>query len=246
MTPRRAPPVAEPTIIPILLEATLAAEAATNWGLLDGVLVTDWVPVCEREVETEGISPGVFVLLKLWVRLGVAVRLPVKLGVLDPVDERDAVMVLVRVLDADEPDVADRVRVAVTVGEGVAPARERVAVAVPETVGATARERVAVPETVGATARERVAVAVPETVGAAARERVAVEETEIAARDLVAVSVADADTVTACERDAVALILPPPPEDGNGVCAQPADTANAKKKSLRIISLVYHYSAEYS
>ena len=216
MTPRRAPPVAEPTIIPILLEATLAAEAATNWGLLDGVLVTDWVPVCEREVETEGISPGVFVLLKLWVRLGVAVRLPVKLGVLDPVDERDAVMVLVRVLDADEPDVADRVRVAVTVGEGVAPARERVT------------------------------VAVPETVGAAARERVAVEETEIAARDLVAVSVADADTVTACERDAVALILPPPPEDGNGVCAQPADTANAKKKSLRIISLVYHYSAEYS
>ena len=94
----------------------------------------------------------------------------------------------------------------------------------------------AVPETVGAVARERVAVAVPETVGAAARERVAVaeigardretvEETEIAGtRDRVAVSVTEPDTVTACERDAVALMLPP------GICAHPADAAKAKKK----------------
>jgi hypothetical protein len=68
MTPKRAPPVAEPTIIPILLEAAEAAAAAlaeASCGLLEGVFVTDWVPVCDSEVETEGISPGVFVLLKL-------------------------------------------------------------------------------------------------------------------------------------------------------------------------------------
>jgi hypothetical protein len=44
MTPKRAPPVAEPTIIPILLEAAEAAAAAlaeTSWGLLEGVFVTD-------------------------------------------------------------------------------------------------------------------------------------------------------------------------------------------------------------
>ena len=85
-----------------------------------------------------------------------AVRLPVKLGVFDPVDERDAVMVLVRVLDAEEPAVTDRdsVGVAVTVGETVAAARERVRVAV--TVGETvaaARERVRVAVTVGETER---------------------------------------------------------------------------------------------
>ena len=68
MTPMRAPPVADPTIIPILLEAAEAAAAAlaeASWGLLEGVFVTDWVPVWDREVDTEGISPGVFVLLKL-------------------------------------------------------------------------------------------------------------------------------------------------------------------------------------
>jgi hypothetical protein len=136
------------------------------------------------------------------------VRLPVKLGVLDPVDERDAVMVLVKVLEADEPAVADRdsagfpvlvaegERVAVTVGETVAAARERVRVAV--TVGETvaaARERVAV--TVGETvapARERVrvAVTVEETV-APARERVAVAVgvNKAPARERVAVTVAE-------------------------------------------------------
>jgi hypothetical protein len=65
MIPMRAPPVADPTMIPILLEAAAAALAETSWGLLEGVFVTDWVPVWDREVETEGISPGVFVLLKL-------------------------------------------------------------------------------------------------------------------------------------------------------------------------------------
>ena len=74
-------------------------------------------------------------------------RLPVKLGVLDPVDERDAVMVL----DADEPAVAVGVPVpvAVSVGEGVAPGRDRVAVG---EIGARDRVAgaVAVPETEGA------------------------------------------------------------------------------------------------
>jgi hypothetical protein len=43
MTPMRAPPVAEPTIIPILFEAAAAAAAfaETSWGLLEGVFVTD-------------------------------------------------------------------------------------------------------------------------------------------------------------------------------------------------------------
>lgn len=161
-------------------------------------------------------------------------------------------MVLVRVFDAEEPAVAERVsvgdtvsvaereRLAVSVGEGVAPGRERVEVVVAVGVG-PGRERVAVAVTVGETvapARERVAVAVPETVGAAARDRETVEETEIAgARDRVAVSVTEPDTVTACERDAVALMVPtpPPPEDGMGTCAHPDETAKAKKKSLRII-----------
>jgi hypothetical protein len=44
-------------MIPILLEAAAAAFAETSWGLLDGVFVTDWVPVWERDVETEGIKP---------------------------------------------------------------------------------------------------------------------------------------------------------------------------------------------
>ena len=57
MTPKRAPPVADPTIIPILLEAAAAALAETSWGLLEGVFVTDWVAVWDREVETEGIKP---------------------------------------------------------------------------------------------------------------------------------------------------------------------------------------------
>jgi len=170
----------------------------------------------------------------------------VKLGVLDPVDERDAVMVLVRVLDAEEPAVAERVsvedtvsvaereRVAVSVAEGVAPGRDRVAVVVPvPEIGA--RERVAVAESVAETeapARERVGVYVAEI--EAAWDRESVEETDIAgARDLVAVSVAEADTATTCERDAVAVI--PPPEDGMGICAHPAEAAKAKKKSLRII-----------
>jgi hypothetical protein len=52
-------------MMPMLFEAAAAAFAETSWGLLDGVFVTDWVPVWEREVETEGISPGVFVVLKL-------------------------------------------------------------------------------------------------------------------------------------------------------------------------------------
>jgi hypothetical protein len=46
-------------MIPILLEAAAAAFAETSWGLLEGVFVTDWVPVCDREVETEGINPYV-------------------------------------------------------------------------------------------------------------------------------------------------------------------------------------------
>jgi hypothetical protein len=53
MTPKRAPPVAEPTIIPILFETALAAFTEASWGLLEGVFVTDW----DREVETEGIKP---------------------------------------------------------------------------------------------------------------------------------------------------------------------------------------------
>jgi hypothetical protein len=40
-TPMRAPPVAEPTMIPILFEAILAALAEASWGLLEGVFVTD-------------------------------------------------------------------------------------------------------------------------------------------------------------------------------------------------------------
>ena len=158
-------------------------------------------------------------------------RLPVKLGVLDPVDERDAVMVLVRVFDAEEPGVAERVsvgereRVAVSVGERVAPGRERLAVTV------------SVGETVGPT-RERVAVSVGEIEAVWEREGESVEETEIAARDLVAVSVADPDTVTACERDEVALPIPPALDADAGIgvpCDHPDVTAKAKKKSLRII-----------
>jgi hypothetical protein len=77
---------------------------------------------------------------------------------------------------------------------------------------------------------------------AARRDRETVEETEIAGtRDLVAVSVTEADTVTACERDAVALMLAPPPEDGRGNCAHPAEAAKAKKKSFLIIFIPVLY-----
>jgi hypothetical protein len=112
------------------------------------------------------------------------VRLPVKLGVLDPVDEREAVMVLVRVLDADEPEVAVRERV--SVAERDAAARERVGVgeSVAE-IEAAIRERVGVGESVA-------------EIEAARRDRDG--ETEIAGtRDLVAVSVTEPDTATECE-----------------------------------------------
>jgi hypothetical protein len=70
-------------------------------------------------------------------------------------------------------------------------------------------------------------------------------ETEIAGtRDLVAVSVTEPDMATACERDAVALMLAPPPpvpEDGMGICAHPDETANAKKKTFLIIFIPVLY-----
>jgi hypothetical protein len=193
----------------------------------------------------------------------------VKLGGVDPVEERDAVMVLVRVLDADEPAVAERdsagvpvlvaegERVAVTVGETVAPARERVRVAV--TVGETERpalrERVRVAVTVGETetpawrervavtvgvneapARERVAVTVAET-GPAIREREIVGETVPAGRRRERVPVAEIEPAPAEIRERVAVKLPPT-EDGNGVCAHPAETANAKKNSFLIMFMI--------
>jgi len=153
-TPKRTPPLAAPTMIPILLDVA----AAASWGLLEGVFVTDWVPVCERE--------------------GIRVRLPVKLGVLDP----DAVMVL----EGEEP----------AAGVNEAPARERVAEterpAAPERVAvaeieAPGRERVAETEPAR---RERVGVSVAET-EAPGRERVAVAEIEPARRERVGVSVAE-------------------------------------------------------
>ena len=76
-------------MIPILLEAALAALAATNWGLLEGVLVTDWVPVWDA------ITAGVFE----------AVSAGVTVGVEDPVQVAEEVSedvppgVLVRVSD---------------------------------------------------------------------------------------------------------------------------------------------------
>ena len=150
-------------------------------------------------------------MLKLWVRLGVAVRLPVKLGVLDPVDEREAVMVFVNVLDGDEPAVAvlESVRVGVSVAEREAAARERVRVAVIVGVNeAAARERVAVIVGVNeAAARERVGVAVGVN-EAPARERVtvAVAETEPAGRERV--PVAEIERPAGREREGVAEIEP--------------------------------------
>ena len=51
-------------MIPILLEAALAAWAATSWGLLEGVFVTDWVPVWDkrRPGVLERVAVGVDVI----------------------------------------------------------------------------------------------------------------------------------------------------------------------------------------
>jgi len=134
--------------------------------------------------------------------------------------------------------------VTVFVEDGEAPGRERVGVSVGLSDAAGALERVADIEAVGI--RERVGVPVAE-IEAARRERVGVSVAEIEAatretdivgtRDLVAVSVTEPDTATACERDAVALILPPP----TGVCAHPAEAASAKKKSFLIIFIPVLY-----
>jgi len=71
---------------------------------------------------------------------------------------------------------AGRVRVAVIVGDGVAPTRDRVAVTVG--VGTAARDRVAVMVGVGIAARDRVAVMVGVRI-APARDRVAVAVTVV-------------------------------------------------------------------
>jgi hypothetical protein len=165
------------------------------------------------------------------------VRLPVKLGVFEPVDERDAVMVLVKVLDAEEPAVALREEVPVTVlvavelrvGAGV---REGVSVAESEAPG---RERVAVPLAVPlavalavpllvAPGRERVAVAlaVPLLV-APGRERVA-----------VAVAVPTAERLRTAEVEGVtgSGVPTPPPVP----CVQPVDDRRAKNTTRNILS----------
>ena len=194
-------------------------------------------------------------LLKLWVRLGVAVRLPVKLGVLDPVDEREAVMVFVNVLDGDEPAVAvlESVRVGVSVAEREAAGRERVRVAVIVGVNeAAARERVAVIVGVNeAAARERVGVAVGVN-EAPARERVtvAVAETEPAGRERVPVAeierpagreregVAEIEPAARGIRERVAVTVPLVAGDGIRICPHPDETAKAKKNTFLIMFMI--------
>jgi hypothetical protein len=84
--------------------------------------------------------------------------------------------------------------------------------------------------------REGVAVAEIEPAAAGAREREIVGEAVPAGR--MRVLVAD---IEPRERvaDAVAVTLPPA-EDGNGVCAHPDETANAKKNRFLIILYLYY------
>ena len=177
-------------------------------------------------------------LLKLWVRLGVAVRLPVKLGVLDPVDEREAVMVFVNVLDGDEPAVAvlESVRVGVSVAEREAAGRERVAVIVGVNEAA-ARERVGVAVGVNeAPARERVTVAVAET-EPAGRERVPVAEIERpAGRERE--GVAEIEPAARGIRERVAVTVPLVAGDGIRICPHPDETAKAKKNTFLIMFMI--------